>query len=114
MEHKGYYSLTFTADKKPEQIFFDYVNCGVTLDVGDAEGVGVDTDGPDYEIGGSFEFDIEDGELEDIDWDDIEAGFAMFDEDNNPIMFENDKFTMTIYIDGEPKTGEGTTFYSNM
>ena len=123
MDYKAYYSFKAKAEKKIETINFDYVNIGeYVFDVHDADGL--DHRGKTAKCSGSSTFTCEvDDEPAEIDWEsfaddleDMEAVFSLFDEDDEPIDFDDAKFELLIYDDSGNKI-EGETdivFAGNM
>lgn len=110
---KGYYSLTYEAEKEPANIWFNYVyGGGYSLEVNEADGL--ETNG---KASGKFYFEVQDENFDtcELDWEniddlfsEIEAEFSFEDEDGNPIEFTG-TFEMTIYDnEGNPHHFETT------
>ena len=108
MDYKGYYSLSYTAEKEPTNIWFNYIYAGkYSFEVNEADGL--ETNG---EAGGKFYFTCQvDDEESEIDWDTIdeefegfEADFSIEDESFNPIDFKGEFEVTLIDDDGNKHT----------
>lgn len=106
MDYKGYYSLSYIAEKEPTNVWFNYIYAGkYSFEVNEADGL--ETNG---EAGGKFYFTCQvDDEESEIDWDTIdeefegfEADFSLEDESFNPIDFKGE-FEVTLIDDNGNK-----------